>query len=106
MAGRPERALDPDGSALRTLAFALRQLRVEAGSPTYREMARRSGVGASTLSQAAAGERLPTLATLRAYVGACGGDAQEWEKRWHAAAGRCPDQDGPADPPYRGLARY
>ncbi|CAG7652336.1 nSTAND1 domain-containing NTPase [Actinacidiphila bryophytorum] len=106
MAGRPERALDPDGSALHTLAFELRQLRGEAGSPTYREMARRSGVGASTLSQAAAGERLPTLPTLRAYVGACGGDPAEWEQRWLAAAGRSPGQDGPAEPPYRGLARY
>ncbi|WP_410170171.1 helix-turn-helix domain-containing protein [Actinacidiphila bryophytorum] len=65
-------------------------------------MARRSGVGASTLSQAAAGERLPTLPTLRAYVGACGGDVAEWEQRWLAAAGRRPEQDGPAEPPTAG----
>ncbi|WUH92043.1 hypothetical protein OG900_19275 [Streptomyces sp. NBC_00433] len=106
MAGRPERALDPAGGALRELAYGLRQLRAEAGSPTYREMARRSGCGASTLSQAAAGERLPSLPTLRAYVGACGGDVAEWEERWLAASGRPEEQDGPADPPYRGLARY
>lgn len=88
MAGRPERVLEPDGSALNELASGLRQLRAEAGSPTYREMARRSGVGASTLSQAAAGDRLPTLPTLRAYVGSCGGDLAPWEERWRAAAGR------------------
>jgi WD40 repeat protein/transcriptional regulator with XRE-family HTH domain len=109
MAGRPERVLEPDGSALNELASGLRQLRAEAGSPTYREMARRSGVGASTLSQAAAGDRLPTLPTLRAYVGSCGGDLAPWEERWRAAAGRAgeqPEPNGPAEPPYRGLARY
>ncbi|MFG1805579.1 hypothetical protein [Streptomyces sp. NPDC049040] len=109
MAGRPERPLDPAGGALRRLAYELRKLRVEAGSPTYREMARRSGCGASTLSQAAAGERFPSLPTLRAYVGACGGDIEDWERRWYEAAGQPePDEghDGQGEPPYRGLARY
>lgn len=48
-------------------------LREAAGSPTYRAMAERAGVGASTLSQAAAGERLPTLPVVLAYARACGG---------------------------------
>ncbi|QTE03007.1 translocation protein TolB [Streptomyces cyanogenus] len=73
-------------------------------------MAQRTGQGASTLSQAAAGERLPTLPVLLAYVHACGGDPEEWEERWReasaeaAAKPRTEDED--AEPPYRGLARF
>ncbi|MFF4490472.1 hypothetical protein ACFY0F_28970 [Streptomyces sp. NPDC001544] len=83
---------------------------MEAGSPTYRLMAQRAGQGASTLSQAAAGERLPTLPVVLAYVHACGGDPGEWEERWRqastdaAAEPRTEDED--AEPPYRGLARF
>ncbi|MEU6097786.1 DNA-binding protein [Streptomyces sp. NPDC047079] len=73
-------------------------------------MAQRGGQGASTLSQAAGGERLPTLPVVLAYVGACGGDPEEWERRWRQAAAevaaepRAEDED--AEPPYRGLARF
>ncbi|MEU5092302.1 DNA-binding protein [Streptomyces sp. NPDC021356] len=110
MAGRPERALDPSAGPVARFAFELRKLRAEAGSPTYRVMAQRTGQGASTLSQAAGGERLSTLPVVLAYVRACGGDPQEWEERWHqagaevAAEPRADDQD--AEPPYRGLARF
>ncbi|MEU6407055.1 hypothetical protein [Streptomyces sp. NPDC046985] len=73
-------------------------------------MAVRAGAGASTLSQAAAGERLPTLPTTLAYALACGGDVQEWERRWQRAARELAEQPGPeqdeADAPYRGLAWY
>ncbi|MEU6012161.1 hypothetical protein [Streptomyces sp. NPDC047453] len=110
MAGRRESPLDPSAGPVARLAFDLRKLRVEAGSPTYRVMAQRTGQGASTLSQAAAGERLPTLPVVLAYVEACGGDAEEWEERWRQAAAeaaaepRAEDED--AEPPYRGLARF
>ncbi|WP_406430589.1 hypothetical protein OHB00_02050 [Streptomyces sp. NBC_00631] len=73
-------------------------------------MAQRTGQGASTLSQAAGGERLPTLPVVLAYVRACGGDAEEWEERWReaveeeAAEPRGPDEG--TEPPYRGLARF
>ncbi|MGV9567979.1 nSTAND1 domain-containing NTPase [Streptomyces sp. NPDC003480] len=90
-------------------AAELRKLRVEAGSPTYRVMAQHTGQGASTLSQAAAGERLPTLAVVLAYVKACDGDAAEWEERWRQAAEEAAataDRDDDADAPYRGLARF
>ena len=108
--GRPESPLDPGEGPLQRLAFELRKLRVEAGSPTYREMAARTGTGASTLSQAAAGERLATLPTVLAYVRACGGNPAEWEERWRQAARDLageprPEQDD-ADPPYRGLQRF
>ncbi|MFD7866043.1 ATP-binding protein [Streptomyces sp. NPDC059783] len=36
----------------------------------------------SALSQAAAGQRLPSLEVLLAYVRACGGDPRWWEKCW------------------------
>ncbi|MCF1512324.1 hypothetical protein LZ604_32890 [Streptomyces glomeratus] len=73
-------------------------------------MAQHGGQGASTLSQAAGGERLPTLPVVLAYVRACGGDPEEWEGRWRqtaaevAAEPRAEDAD--AEPPYRGLARF
>ncbi|UXY25203.1 nSTAND1 domain-containing NTPase [Streptomyces sp. HUAS TT20] len=73
-------------------------------------MAERTNMGASTLSQAAAGERLPTLPVVLAYVRACGGDEAEWEARWHeaaaAAAAEPRPEDENAEPPYRGLARF
>ncbi|MGW1562779.1 nSTAND1 domain-containing NTPase [Streptomyces sp. NPDC002144] len=91
-------------------AAELRKLRAEAGSPTYRVMAQRAGQGTSTLSQAAGGERLPTLPVTLAYVRACGGDPEEWEQRWRQAAAEAAAQprteDDDAEPPYRGLARF
>ncbi|MFD8220466.1 DNA-binding protein [Streptomyces sp. NPDC059697] len=110
MAGRQESPLDPSAGPVARFAAELRKLRAEAGSPTYRVMAQRTGQGASTLSQAAAGERLPTLSVVVAYVRACGGDPGEWEGRWREAAAeaaaepRAEEED--AEPPYRGLARF
>ncbi|MFF4796079.1 hypothetical protein ACFY2M_41925 [Streptomyces sp. NPDC001276] len=110
MAGRRESPLDSSAGPVARFAAELRKLRVEAGSPTYRVMARRTGQGASTLSQAAGGERLPSLPVVLAYVRACGGDPEEWEGRWREAAAeaaaepRADEED--AEPPYRGLARF
>ncbi|WP_438318480.1 nSTAND1 domain-containing NTPase [Streptomyces sp. HUAS TT3] len=93
------------------MAFELRKLRMEAGGITYRVLAQRAGYSVTTLSQAAAGEQLPTLPVVLAYVTACGGDGAEWEERWkqtvEALADTDPD-DGSSDgdPPYRGLARF
>jgi hypothetical protein len=47
-------------------------------------MGRRVHRSASSLAQAAGGRQVPTLDTTLAYVQACGGDAAEWEARWHA----------------------
>jgi WD40 repeat protein len=92
-------------------AFELRKLRTEAGSPGYRELARRAHYSTTTLAQAARGESLPSLAVTLAYVRACGGDATEWEERWHATAAELghpspatPGDDGRA--PYVGTAAY
>jgi WD40 repeat protein/transcriptional regulator with XRE-family HTH domain len=110
MVGRPESPLDPGEGPLQRLAHGLRKLRIEAGSPTYRRMAARTGAGASTLSQAAAGERLPTLATVLAYARACGGDLKEWEQHWRQAAHDVAEEPRSSQDeetaPYRGLQRF
>ncbi|QNP68153.1 hypothetical protein IAG44_00830 [Streptomyces roseirectus] len=108
--GRRERPLDPaDGPAAR-FAHELRKLRRDAGGLTYRAMAAKAHYSTATLAQAAAGDRLPSLAVALAYAGACGGDRAEWERRWHEAAREAAEEARAADedtePPYLGLARF
>ncbi len=107
--GRRENPVDPTAGPVQRLAFELRKLRQGADGITYREMARRVPYSVPTLSQAAAGEKLPSLAVTLAYVAACGGDAEEWELRWRQVceelAARSAGGDG-AGAPYRGLARF
>ncbi|MEV6878674.1 helix-turn-helix domain-containing protein [Amycolatopsis sp. NPDC051128] len=108
---RAEKPLELDGSALSTFAVDLRKLRAAAGSPSYRELAQRAYFSATTLSDAASGRRLPSLAVTLAYVRACGGDPSEWEHRWRSvvaelnAAAPGDDTDGCAAP-YIGLRAY
>src|SRR4051812_21967250 len=83
---RRERPLDSGGDVLSQFAQGLRKLRTKAGSPTYRELARRAHYAAGTLSDAAGGRKLPTLAVTLAYVRACDGDVAAWERTWHALA--------------------
>lgn len=108
--GRREKALDPAAGPVQRFAYTLRKLRREAGGPTYRELAGRAGYSPPTLSAAAAGERLPSLPVLLAYVAACGGEAASWERRWREAAAEAAADAARAAPadesPYRGLARY
>ncbi|SMC68820.1 nSTAND1 domain-containing NTPase [Kibdelosporangium aridum] len=107
---RAERPLEHDGSALTDFAADLRKLREEAGSPPYRELAKRAHYSATTLSDAAGGRRLPSLAVTLAFVTACDGDRDEWERRWHRLAADLNDSDGPPEPvgeaPYVGLSAY
>ncbi|MFJ4567697.1 hypothetical protein ACIP4U_29195 [Streptomyces caelestis] len=107
---RPERPVDPEAGPVQRLAHELRELRRAAGGPSYRTMAATAGVSATTLSQAAAGERLPSLTAFRGYVRACGADPAEWEPRWKeaeaAAAGSVVRGERDGQPPYRGLARF
>jgi transcriptional regulator with XRE-family HTH domain len=102
--------LDPAAGPVQRFAFELRKLRLGADGITYRSLARRAGYSVTTLSQAAAGEQLPTLPVVLAYAGACGADPAEWEARWKAAVEESAD-DGSRDDdgalaPYRGLARF
>ncbi|MET7436206.1 helix-turn-helix domain-containing protein, partial [Streptomyces sp. NPDC005568] len=110
MTGRREVPVDPAAGPVQRFAFELRKLRAEADGITYRALAQRAGYSVTTLSQAAAGEQLPTLPVALAYAGACGGDLAEWEARWEEAVEESAD-DGSQDcdgslAPYRGLARF
>jgi transcriptional regulator with XRE-family HTH domain len=104
--GRREKPVDPDAGPTQRLAHDLRVLREKAGKPPYREMAGRSGYSTTALSQAAAGDQLPSLAVVRAYAEALDADPDEWERRWREADRevRVPAPD--ERPPYRGLNRF
>ncbi|MFJ5262111.1 hypothetical protein ACIQAC_16765 [Streptomyces sp. NPDC088387] len=108
--GRREQPLDPAGGPIARFADGLRTLRREAGGITYRAMAAKAHFSTATLAQAAAGDRLPSLAVALAYVGACGGDGDEWERRWRETAREVAEDAREADKdiesPYRGLARF
>lgn len=80
---RGERPLDEGDSPLLRFAGDLRRLRAEAGGPPYRELARKAHFSVTTLSEAAAGRKLPGLDVTLAYVRACGGDESAWQQRWH-----------------------
>lgn len=84
--GRPERSIDPEAGPVQQLAWQLRRLRERAGAPSYRVLAETAYYAASTLAEAAKGERLPSLPVVLAYARACGGDPAEWEARWRQAA--------------------
>ncbi len=106
--GRAERQLDPEAGEIPRFAWDLRQLRIKAGKPSYRVLASRVHYSASMLSEAAAGQTLPSLAVTLAYVRGCGGDVREWESRWHrlaAAPAPAPDPQA-APPPYLGLSTF
>ncbi|MER5429439.1 hypothetical protein [Streptomyces sp. NPDC002588] len=108
--GRPERPVDPEAGPVQRLAHGLRELRKAAGGPSYRAMATAAGFSATTLSQAAAGERLPSLDAVLGYARACGADPGEWEARWKEAeaelSGAVREEAADVPPPYRGLARF
>ncbi|GGW16304.1 hypothetical protein GCM10010501_32010 [Streptomyces libani subsp. rufus] len=113
---RKEKPLEDDGSPLTEFAARLRLLRDKAGKPTYRQLAVKAHYSSTTLADAAAGRRLPSLEVTLAFVRACGGDEEEWKARWHAVAASVgpaspddrddagPDQDRPC--PYVGLAAF
>ncbi|MFJ6618069.1 hypothetical protein ACIQOW_10925 [Kitasatospora sp. NPDC091335] len=83
---RRESPLDPGDGPLLRFAGDLRALRERAGHPPYRQLAVRAHCSAASLSVAAGGRRLPSLAVTLAYVQACGGDVREWRHRWQLLA--------------------
>ena len=85
-AGRPENVLGSPHEPLNRFAAGLRRLRQSAGSPGYRELSQLAHYSATTLSQAASGARLPSLAVTLAFVRACGGDEALWTARWMQVA--------------------
>lgn len=100
---RAERPIDAAETELGSFAADLRRLREKAGKPAYRELASRAHYSAATLADAASGRKLPTLAVTLAYVSACGGDTEEWEKRWRLIAS---PPDATDDAPYVGLTAF
>ncbi|SDJ07226.1 hypothetical protein [Nonomuraea jiangxiensis] len=106
---RGERPLDAGDSTLLRFAADLRLLRKKAGNPTYRQLARSAHYSPATLSEAAGGRKVPSLAVTLAYVRACGGDEAEWERRWHELSEESAESaprtaDGPS--PYLGLSPF
>jgi WD40 repeat protein/energy-coupling factor transporter ATP-binding protein EcfA2 len=109
--GRAERPLDDGEGPLSRFAEDLRQLRVWAGRPAYRELSRRAHYSAAALSEAASGRKLPSLALTRAYVEACGGDTETWTRRWHDLAVELSANNGNGNgdseqAPYVGLGAF
>ncbi|MDX8146632.1 hypothetical protein SK854_31275 [Lentzea sp. BCCO 10_0061] len=100
---RTERPLDCEDTELGQFAADLRKLREKAGKPSYRALASRAHYSAATLSDAAGGKKLPSLAVTLAYVTACGGDPQQWEQRWRDIAA---PPEPTAEAPYVGLKAF
>ncbi|RKT54009.1 XRE family transcriptional regulator [Saccharothrix australiensis] len=102
--------MDVGDSPLLKFAADLRSLRDKAGGHSYRQLGARAHYSATTLSDAAGGRKLPSLAVTLAYVRACEGDVAEWEDRWRRVAAEVlptpPAAPGEAHPPYAGLAPY
>ncbi|WP_330242640.1 helix-turn-helix domain-containing protein [Streptomyces sp. NBC_00525] len=60
----------------------LRHLRTRAGEPSMRQLAQRTGYGKTTISDAFAGRRLPTLDVVEKLVGALDADQDEMREHW------------------------
>jgi len=93
--GRPQEALERDGSPVRELAFWLRDLRNRSGL-TYETLGKKAHYATSTVQEAAAGRRLPTHRVVMAFVQACGGDLDAWHEYWTQIR-RLLDRDAPQD---------
>ncbi|MEU8255703.1 NBR1-Ig-like domain-containing protein [Micromonospora inaquosa] len=75
-----------DRQAAERFAEQLRALRSDAGDPSFRKMAGRSGrISHTTLHEAAAGTRFPSWETVREFVRACEADEVQWRRRWEDA---------------------
>jgi transcriptional regulator with XRE-family HTH domain len=93
--GRPQAPLERDGSPVREFAFWLRDLRNRSGL-TYEQLAKISNYATSTVQEATAGRRLPTLNVVKAFVKACHGDQPAWREYWTQIR-RSLDPDAPPD---------
>jgi hypothetical protein len=91
--GRAQKPLERDGSPVREFAFWLRDLRKTSGL-TYEQLGKSAHYATSTVQEATAGRRLPTLRVTMAFVKACGGDPGQWRAYW-AQIQRALDQDAP-----------
>jgi hypothetical protein len=69
------------------VAEYLKTLHVTSGKPTIRELARSTGYGKTTVSEALGGRAVPTWPVTAALVSVMGGDQAEARTRWSAAKG-------------------
>jgi hypothetical protein len=83
---RPQKPVVSTVPELTELCQALRQLRMTAGTPTYKTMSAKVLYSPSRLSEAVAGKQMPTWEVTRAYVLACDGVPEDWRERWSLAA--------------------
>ncbi|MFE5560225.1 hypothetical protein [Streptomyces sp. NPDC056544] len=81
---RPMKQLPRTNDPLVAFARDLQALRRKAGDPPLAVMAEHSGLSTATLSNAHAGKKLPTWATVNGYILACGGDPEGWSARWES----------------------
>ncbi|GAA2986479.1 nSTAND1 domain-containing NTPase [Actinokineospora diospyrosa] len=100
-----------EDEVLAEFARGLRALRKTAGDPTYRALSAAAHYSVTSLAAAASGQKLPTLAVTTAYVRACSGNVEEWERRWRHAAAHLATADERAtvaseQAPYRGLVAF
>ncbi|MGW8453800.1 helix-turn-helix domain-containing protein [Streptomyces niveus] len=79
--GRREKEITTSNTALRELAEWLRAQRVWVGL-TYRELAERSGVHATTLQRAASGDSVPQLMPVLAYARGCDAQPEDARRLW------------------------
>jgi tetratricopeptide (TPR) repeat protein len=87
------------GELLTRFRADLRDLRLRAGMPTYRELQRRTSYGRTVLSQAFNdGGPPPTWPVLGAIVAALDGDLVKWRRRWAAVARGAAHGAEPAEP--------
>jgi hypothetical protein len=61
---------------------ALRQLRVSAGIPSARALAKETFFSHTTIAAAVNGNKLPSLEVTLAIVRACGAEPEPWERQW------------------------
>lgn len=89
-------------------AASLRQLRLDADSPTLSHLQTLTGISKSSLSDAFAGRVLPSARTVDRVVRACGADPRPWVARRDALIGPRADESGvlPNESPARkGVSR-
>ncbi|MEV0580935.1 helix-turn-helix transcriptional regulator [Streptomyces sp. NPDC050392] len=82
--GRREKEITTSNTGLRQLAEWLRMQRSRT-CLTYRELADRAGVHATTLQRAASGASVPPLASVLAYTRACDAQPEDARRLWRQA---------------------
>ncbi|MEU5435425.1 helix-turn-helix transcriptional regulator [Streptomyces sp. NPDC020719] len=65
----------------------LKALRMDAGKPTYRQLASSTGFSKTVVGDAFQGRRMPTWPVAEALAKALGADTEEVRKRWSASGG-------------------